>query len=399
MHTFLAKCKDWGITANRTTAAQLGWAFYRQQHMPPVLSTDLDMEQRRFERKAYFNGRNEAFQIGHILGTVYSYDVKGCYANICATERLPIAAKEHYRAGLSVNDLAADPSLMWIADCVIQTTVPAYPMHSVGNPIYPTGTFRTTLCDPEFGHAIAHGRVLEILSATSYYADYAMGTFANWYTHEKTKPTAKEIEQLPKTLKSLFNSTLGYTARKKYQMVPWETHSGRRWFIGVTSNPEGGGNPVQCQILNGQAEWLRVGGEPREAIPFLHATITSYARMRLWDIMDKAGRENVYYVDTDGLLLNMTGVCQLTAKGYIEPGTEGKLQERLKPGRCVINGQKSYRLGKQVICAGLVMEAHATWAPKLTTETPTGTIDEDGMVTPYVFRTEIIDGQLMNIRE
>lgn len=397
LQIFLTKCQTWGIVANRSTAAQLGWAHYRRHHMPPVLTADLDIEQRQFERRGYFAGRNEPYFIGHVPERVYSLDVKGCYAHICATERMPVAACMQYRGGISMTAIDEDRHLMWMADCIIATSEPAYPVHYAGQPIYPTGQFRTTLPDPEFRHALKMGRVLQILSATSYYADYAMATWANWYTHEKAQPTAKDRGQLPGALKRVFNSTLGYTARRKYQMVPWETHQGRKWWIGTTSSPEDHTTPVQCQILDGVAQWLKIGGEPREAIPFLHATITSYARIKLWDIINKAERENVYYVDTDGLLLNMQGVCQLTGAGMIEPNTEGKLQERLQAGKCVINGPKSYRIGKQVICAGLAMAAHSTWTPSLKYENQTGRKNEDGTITPYVMRTEEIDGQVVNV--
>jgi len=46
------------------------------------------------------------------------------------------------------------------------------------------------------------------------------------------------------------------------------------------------------------------------------AFITGYARCYLWELIDKAGKEEVYYVDTDSLFLTRRGMIKL--KNYID---------------------------------------------------------------------------------
>lgn len=391
---YVELCEHTGMTLSKTTSAQMGWQHARINHAPPVLLYNLDDEARAMERRAYFGGRNEAYRLGDIADAVLSLDVKSSYASICATRDVPIFMEEDFPLGLPVEQIEAGVNDHWIADVVLSTPTPDYPLRHQGVNIYPTGTFCTALAWPELKHALERGRVEKVLRAARYRAGPAMKSFAKWYLKAREKLTQAGLNSIAGTLKAAFNGALGYTARQKYTLMPWQMDLDRAWWIGYTSAPDHSAPVVHAQVLNGVKEWLRIGGEPREAIPFLHATISSWARIRLLEIMEAAGREWIHYCDTDGILVDYRGYANLLDTPGMIGDKPGQLGERFKSGLCRIQGQKNYKIGDQVICSGMVRTRDSIWQNKRVLETPTGRINSEGVVTPFEFRCEDAGGEL-----
>ncbi len=71
----------------------------------------------------------------------------------------------------------------------------------------------------------------------------------------------------------------------------------------------------------GIVEQMRREGESQDSHPAIAAHVTGYARMLLWRYMLKAGRENIFYNDTDSLWVNKLGYDNLA--GDIEEGALG----------------------------------------------------------------------------
>lgn len=397
-HDFHDACDAFGFCVNRTTTAQLGWALFRERFLPSILSANMDMPARELERRAYFGGRNEPYFLGNTPGQAYLLDVNCYYASICRDEMLPVHCHQEYFTGVEVKTLAEDKQYHWIADVILETDEPDYPVRWAGLPVYPIGTFRTTLAWPELVHALAENRVKQVLKALRYIPERAFGNYARWYIKQRSQLTEGPYQRMEYLLKSSFNASLGYTARRKYRCVPWETHIGLDWFIGHTPNPETHGEMVQCQILEGQKQWVKIGGEPREAMPFLHATICSYGRMRLLRFMQQAGRENVFYVDTDGLMVNEEGYQRLQGIHGLMGSAPGQLSLRFDPGQARIQGQKNYKIGDHVVCAGLVRTRHSSWEEKTVLSTTTGRSSSSGRVYPFTMACMDEGGEIQNWR-
>lgn len=365
-----------GVQVCKTTAAQLGWNKARADCLKHRLHINLDPACRALERRAYHAGRNECFALGRVRGTAFSLDVKSCYATICLDEALPIRMVEDYRHGCDIDKIDPSGDDHWIADVVVRTEMPDYPLRWQGTPIYPVGQFRTALPWPELARALRRSEILTVLRAARYESAPVLREYAQWYLRSRVELAGARSAMDAGFLKAMFNASLGYTARQKYEWQPWDTQIGFKYWIGVASNPEQRGrmmagdgdacelegddcgpvspSPVQAQKLDTERRWLRVDGEPREAMPFIHATVCSYARVLLLDIFNVAGRCNVIYCDTDGLLVTLDGFMHLTKQTGDERKLWFGLVQRFEPGRAFIQGQKSYRVGDQIIHAGVV---------------------------------------------
>lgn len=354
LQSWLSTATRLKVQVNKTTAAQLGWSKARADCLSHALHVNLDPSCRALERRAYHAGRNECFSLGRIPGTTFSLDVKSCYANICLSENLPIRMIEEYRHGCDLDKIDADGHDHWIADVVIKTETPDYPLAWEGTPIYPVGQFRTSLPWPELRRSLRHGHVVRVLRAARYEAAPVLRDYAEWYLRSRVELAGSGDNAASGPLKAMFNASLGYTARQKYDWHPWETQIGFPYWLGIARSPLDGETPVQAQKLDDERRWLRIDGEPREAMPFIHAAITSYARIRLLEIFEAAGRENVLYCDTDGLLVTQDGAMLLEDDHSQDGGYPFGLVQRFEPGRAFIQGQKSYRVGDQIIHAGVV---------------------------------------------
>lgn len=386
LRDFQHMCKETDIALTKTTAAQLGWQHARVNHAPTVLMYNLHQESRELERRAYHSGRNEPFRLGEIPDAVISLDVKSCYAATCYHKFLPVYQQEFYPLGMNADAIDYKSGDHYIADVVIETPSADYPVRHQGTTIYPTGQFFTTLCWPELAHALAKGRVSKIIRAARYATSRAFRKYAFWYLECRDMTDQSGLSPMAPALKAIFNGSLGYTARQKYELKPWFADCDRDWWFGHTSAPDHSAPIVQAQVLDGVKEWLKIGGEPREAMPFLHATICSWARVNLLDIFAWAGRDWIYYCDTDGVLVDYRGYANLLDSPGLIGNLPGQLSERWKSGPCTINGQKNYRLGDNVVCAGLVRTRHSEWAAKTVLSTPTGQSSAEGIVTPFEMR-------------
>jgi hypothetical protein len=112
-------------------------------------------------------------------------------------------------------------------------------------------------------------------------------------------------------------------------------------------------------------EMLEERPESRDSFPAIASHITAYARMYLWELMKTAGLENVYYVDTDSLMLNKTGYAAL--KPRIDQTKLGALKVEWKSDHVVLNGLKDYEIDGRLKAKGIRKTAVQT-APGVFTQ-------------------------------
>lgn len=386
LKAYLDAMRAVGVAVDKTTAAQLGWSHFRRDCQPNSMAINLDNDTRAMERRAYHGGRNECYRLGDIPGQTYSLDVRSCYANICANLEVPAWLDCEYKDGIDVRAIEATEGYQWIADVEIKTSEPDYPLSWGNTPIYPVGHFSTSLAWPELLHALANKRVVKATRAARYVARPVFREFAFWYMHSRLALANCNFDRLIPALKATFNASLGYTARQKYEWVPIDVGLGAKYWIGLTNHPETHEEAVALQKLDDETRWLKIAGEPREAMPFLHATICSWARIHLLSLFAALGRENILYVDTDGIICNEKAYKRAIADPQIYGPDGGQLATRFPAGPCRIQGQKSYQIGDNFVQAGLVRSQFSAMKQRRVLTTDTGLIQSDGRVIPFTFR-------------
>lgn len=158
-------------------------------------------------------------------------------------------------------------------------------------------------------------------------------------------------------LKVGMNSVCGHFGR---QRRPWRLsrllrpgeQSWREW------HEMDGEKLVRFRCL-GQAEFRQdVAPEPcPESLTYISSYITMLGRRLLWRLITAAGRENVYYCDTDCLWTNGDGLTLLRASGWLsgEHGVELSVAGPYSTAELI--GPKHYVLGGELTAAGLPLRA------------------------------------------
>ena len=91
--------------------------------------------------------------------------------------------------------------------------------------------------------------------------------------------------------------------------------------------------------------------EARNSFVAIASHITAYARMKLWNAIVLAGRDNVFYCDTDSLYTNSEGYKRL--KPLVDKLRLGALKVESRNKTMTIYGCKDYVLGRSATIKGI----------------------------------------------
>jgi hypothetical protein len=101
-----------------------------------------------------------------------------------------------------------------------------------------------------------------------------------------------------------------------------------------------GGELIKFRQFAGVIERLQGEAEARDSFPAIASHVTAYARLYLWRLMRQAGLGNVYYTDTDSLMVNRAGLDNLADR--IAPNELGALKVEWESDNVTIHGLKDY---------------------------------------------------------
>lgn len=342
----LGKC-GWQATAG-SQAMHLYRSVY---HDTPILS-HTEPRATALERNALFGGRCEAYQLGRIPGQSHMYDIRSMYPWIMARLPVPVRLRAVHDALsiLSLERLAAEHYC--IAEVAIETDEPEYPYRETDNIVYPAGRFWTHLAGAELQHALRAGNVRAVRCAASYESECALGRFAEEIYDRRCRADAVSDGLQSAWLKRLLVSLPGKFAQRSYGWEdvpgaesPWEW---AEWYTATKS-----GEPQRWRSLAWHVQREKTGGFAHGTVPAITVAICAAGRRRLQRCIDAAGRESVYYVDTDALIVDDYGAESLTLGGWVRPGEWGFLQHIISSADTEIFGVKHYRIGGRVREAGL----------------------------------------------
>ena len=101
---------------------------------------------------------------------------------------------------------------------------------------------------------------------------------------------------------------------------------------------------------------MKIGEEPAWWTFFpICACVTSYARLRLWELIRKAGRGHVFYCDTDSVFVDREGYERL--RGELEEEGIGSLEVEGVENKMVIYGAKDYEFGSKRVIKGVPLDS------------------------------------------
>jgi hypothetical protein len=351
VRSYIAFIQSHDLGTFRYTIGGQALQGYRHRFMRCPIYIHDNTEALELERRGYYGGRSEAFYVGKSTGqTFHQLDVNSMYAYVMRECVFP------YKLVRVLNDVPLDTLRrgverdLVVADVGLHTTEPAYPYRYKGRLLFPVGDFDTTLTTPEVRYALEHGH----LACCTKVAVYKPGVlFRDWvdsiYSLRKAA-RASGNTLYDELLKRLLNHLYGKFGQRCEEWAlldeAAELADGVYDFASTKTGRKG-----RFRYLGGRTWVLQGLYEASESFPAISAHVCAYARMHLWSLMLTAGREHVYYCDTDSLIVDGEGLRRLGS--WVDASKLGYLKVEASSDTLNIFGVKDYVHGEKTRRKGI----------------------------------------------
>jgi len=315
-----------------------------------------DAEVLELERKSYFGGRCECFQIGKLKkDKYYKVDINSMYPYIMKEYDYPI---KHVKTGININPkvlLKAASVYCYVAECEIETDIPVYAYRNNKKLIFPVGKFTTYLTTGSLLYGIKAGHVKKILMVACYRKANIFHNFIDYFYNKRLEYRKDKNPAFAYVCKLMMNSLYGKFGQKTSRLI----HSGvngkvddvRRLIIDAKTH-----KTSIHQVFFG-LETITAQGEQEavNSVPAISAHVTDYARLYLWKLIECADIKNCFYCDTDSLIVNEKGMNNLAA--IMDKDKLGWLKVEMTSTLVDIRGAKNYTFGDEVKIKGIPRKA------------------------------------------
>ena len=303
--------KDNDLGGFQPTLASQSLGTFRHRFMKHQIGIHNNNNAIHLERDAYVGGRTECFRLGHYEGEFYYIDVNSMYPSVMRGNLYP-ARLSTWTDQVTIDDLKRwRKQFLVIANVTLQTTEADYPKVHDGKLVFPVGSFTVSLASPELYKALDAGHIAEVHQASIYYGEELFTDFVDYVYGARVRSRAEGNHVDAHSFKILANSLYGKFGQR-----------GRRFEIKEPCDPNliaiqenwdaDKGKLTTLRYFGGICQEWKSEGESSNSFPAIAAFVTSYARVVLADAINRAGRENCYYCDTDSLVINRNGWERIT---------------------------------------------------------------------------------------
>lgn len=325
------------------TAAKQAFNAYRHTFMSCHIGIHNNAVAASLARAAHHGGRTECFFVGKAPpGTYYKVDANGLYAAMMSWYPMPQKlVKVIQNATTDYLDHLLQHYLV-VAEVVLEARQPIYVRKISGRNAYPTGTFFTTLTTPELQVALINNEIRGVGRVVLYEPADLFSDYVAYFTplrQEYREQGDLAKSRMCKLLRNALQGKFGQLGHKQEVIgdAPLDEIGVRRWL-----DAESGRSCVDW-TFGGKVIRQFSEGEPWDSLPAIPAHVSAYGRVYMWSLIELAGREHVFYVDTDSLIVDEEGYRNLA--GMIDPSKLGYLKLEGTAAELEIGAKKDYRFG------------------------------------------------------
>ncbi len=295
----------------QATLASQALTAYRHRFMPTQILIHTKEEALELERESYHGGRTEAFWYGPHYGKLYKLDINSMYPFIMRENEISARYVGYFPTYKGHLWRAAERDYNRVAECWISTKSPVYGVVRGSRLIFPVGTFRTVLAEPELRHAEREGHIKEIGRWAIYERENLFREFIDYFYSVRQHYQKAGNDAFAFMAKILMNSLYGKFGQAGRVWIETDEYTWTQEQEGLYQvDPET--PPIRIRNRLGRTQVLLTDTEAHNSSPVIASEITSHARLLLWALIEQAGRENVVYVDTDSLVLSEAGYQKLS---------------------------------------------------------------------------------------
>lgn len=352
----------------RVTQASQSFTAFRHRFMKHQILIDDNEKALTTARGAYYGGRVEAFQRGEIIGPKsYKLDINSMYPFVMHDFTYPTKLVSHWKnVSISEYNERIRPQFKSCAYVKINVPMddPAFPKHMDGKLVFPCGKFYTYLSTPEINYAIDKGYLDEIIHIAFYEHEPIFKEFIDYFYTLRLEAKEKGNEKDQFFLKIMMNSLYGKFGQngKKWENESTSSDDGSDRFNVWADIDAESGDVTHYRQIGRLVQRLAGLAESQDSHPAIASHITADARMYLWKLINMAGKENVYYCDTDSVFTNENGRDRLHS--VLDNTRLGALKVEAETTRLIVNGLKDYSFGNTIALKG-VRDPHNPVAPNV----------------------------------
>ena len=358
-----------------STVASLALSAFRHRFMTHDIYIHDREKVLQMEQASYHGGMVNCLYVGKVKDkTIYKLDVNSLYPSMML-KQFPVKLLYSLRNPSLKHIQDEQRKLGVIADVLISTNTTTYPYVRDKELLFPTGTYRTVLCTPELQRALTHSHVVKCFDASFYqlapiFQDYVTYFWNLRKQYKQAKDLANET-----FCKYMLNSLYGKFAQSRYNWMQLDIDVVER-LLATNDDPsvKHYTSPSRLpRIVLGQRYWIpyqsnttykvrRVGGAQQiqqksgwhpESFIAVASFVTSYAREYLQSLIQLAGRNHVYYYDTDSLFVDSIGKRNLTNANVCSETELGKLKQEGKEYEPTFLAPKDYVFGGDLKLKGI----------------------------------------------
>jgi GNAT superfamily N-acetyltransferase len=308
----------------------------------------------RIERLGYYGGRVDVLYRGRVEGPIYRLDINSAYPYVMSNTYVPVQPA-YWGRGIGKRELEQLVSNYCVIAAVrIRTDKPYFIYRQKDRNIFPIGDYWTVLSTPELEFALKYAEILDVGPFVAYYRRVLFKDYVEKLYGLRLKFKAENNTVYELICKLLLNALYGKFGQKRSY---WEFCEYTEPLPGLTEILyECGDNASLKHILINNTMYHKVRDEESgNSFPAISAHITSAARVLLLTYTERAGWENVYYMDTDSLHVNAEGYVRLSE--YISQSELGKLKLEGVEERAVYYAPKDYEFGGSRKIKGISKQA------------------------------------------
>lgn len=294
------------------------------------------------ERKSYYGGRVECWKIGELKNDNYYYiDVNSMYPYVMANFKYPTRLLSYQKTN-SLYDvkMAISEGQGIVAKVKVRLEKPYFPLRRNKKLIFPIGEFWTYLSTPELEFALDRNLIIEVAECSYYHMEYIFKPFVDYFYNKRLEAKAIGDKVHDHLYKIILNCLYGKWGQQKEN---WEevSFAPRHAISNFVESDFDTGEEKHVKELGG-TRFEKVGedSEAFNSFPAIASHVTAQARIHLLKHILIADIPNVYYMDTDSLMINKIGYENL--KDTLDNKILGKMKLEDTSNYIKINAPKDY---------------------------------------------------------
>jgi len=352
---YLGFLKEHDLGTFAPTAASQSLNAFRHRFLTAKIYIHNFEEATELERESYHGGRVECFFIGKASKQIYyMLDVNSMYPFLMKRNEYPIKFLK-YKENSSLFELKRWlKNYSVIARVKIKTPLPIFSARVNDRLCFPTGIFESVLTTNELKLALLRGYIKSVLEIACYEKQNIFRKYIDYFYQIRQKYKEEKNSSYELMTKLFMNSLYGkFGQRNDVWEFLEDTPEVENCYWEEWDIPDKRLEKLRC--IEGRTEISRGKVEGYNSFPGISSEVTANARLLLWNLIEKAGIKNVFYCDTDSLIVNSQGLILL--EDFIDSQKIGYLKVEDTSKDLIIYAPKHYKFGQELKIKGVKKNA------------------------------------------